>query len=74
MEYRLGSTTWPQRACSMRDNAGMRDFERHAADIPIPNGKWTCPMHPEVREDAPGTCPQCGMPLVPATEIGIPDR
>jgi len=24
---------------------------------------WTCPMHPEVREDAPGSCPDCGMAL-----------
>jgi len=25
---------------------------------------WTCPMHPEVRSDQPGTCPKCGMDLV----------
>src|SRR5262249_36604470 len=24
---------------------------------------YTCPMHPEVRRDAPGDCPICGMPL-----------
>jgi len=24
---------------------------------------WTCPMHPEVRRDAPGDCPICGMAL-----------
>jgi hypothetical protein len=23
-------------------------------------------MHPEVRADAPGKCPKCGMALVPA--------
>ena len=22
---------------------------------------WTCPMHPEIRRDGPGTCPICGM-------------
>lgn len=27
---------------------------------------WTCPMHPEVRQDGPGSCPICGMPLVRA--------
>jgi FtsP/CotA-like multicopper oxidase with cupredoxin domain len=27
---------------------------------------YVCPMHPEVVADAPGTCPQCGMKLVPA--------
>ena len=25
---------------------------------------YTCPMHPEVRQDKPGTCPKCGMRLV----------
>lgn len=29
-------------------------------------GQWTCPMHPEVRADAPGRCPKCGMDLVQA--------
>jgi len=24
---------------------------------------WSCPMHPQVRQDEPGTCPICGMPL-----------
>lgn len=25
---------------------------------------YTCPMHPEVQVDQPGTCPKCGMELV----------
>jgi hypothetical protein len=25
---------------------------------------YTCPMHPEVTSDRPGTCPKCGMALV----------
>lgn len=28
---------------------------------------WTCPMHPEVRQDHPGPCPICGMALEPMT-------
>ena len=28
---------------------------------------WTCPMHPEVRQDHPGACPICGMALEPET-------
>lgn len=27
---------------------------------------WTCPMHPQVRQDHPGSCPICGMALEPA--------
>ena len=25
---------------------------------------WTCPMHPQIVEHEPGTCPICGMDLV----------
>ncbi|HEX5759336.1 MAG TPA: heavy metal translocating P-type ATPase, partial [Thermoanaerobaculia bacterium] len=27
--------------------------------------QWTCPMHPEVLRDRPGSCPICGMALEP---------
>src|SRR5882672_7812439 len=30
-------------------------------------GKYTCPMHPEVIRDQPGSCPICGMALEPVT-------
>lgn len=29
--------------------------------------KWTCPMHPEIVRDGPGSCPICGMALEPMT-------
>ncbi len=29
------------------------------------NAWYTCPMHPEVRQKGPGTCPKCGMALEP---------
>lgn len=32
----------------------------------VPAAKlYTCPMHPEIRQDGPGICPICGMNLVP---------
>lgn len=31
---------------------------------------WTCPMHPEVRQDHPGACPICGMALEPEMVSG----
>jgi len=27
--------------------------------------RWTCPMHPEIVRDGPGSCPICGMALEP---------
>ncbi len=33
---------------------------------PAPEGAiFTCPMHPEVRQEGPGSCPICGMALEP---------
>src|SRR6478609_8510015 len=34
---------------------------------------YTCPMHPQIREDRPGNCPICGMSLEPMT-IGVGDE
>jgi P-type Cu+ transporter len=34
--------------------------ENVAADF-----KWTCPMHPQIRQAGPGSCPICGMALEP---------
>jgi len=29
---------------------------------------YTCPMHPEIRQHEPGSCPKCGMNLIPTRE------
>ena len=50
----------------------LSDPERYLS-LPAPQANapagtvWTCPMHPEVRQDHPGACPICGMALEPAT-------
>ncbi|MEO8099431.1 MAG: heavy metal translocating P-type ATPase [Acidobacteriota bacterium] len=31
------------------------------------SAEYTCPMHPEVRQNGPGTCPKCGMALEPVS-------
>ena len=37
-----------------------------AEPVAAPEGTiWTCPMHPEIRQDHPGACPICGMGLEP---------
>jgi Cu(I)/Ag(I) efflux system membrane fusion protein/cobalt-zinc-cadmium efflux system membrane fusion protein len=49
----------------------------HAVMDPVDAGTgqlWTCGMHPQVLEDSPGTCPICGMNLVPVeTETAAAD-
>lgn len=42
-------------------------------EIQTPKGfqKYTCPMHPQIVQDAPGKCPLCGMVLVPIAKPGI---
>ena len=36
------------------------------AATPVPEGTiYTCPMHPQIRQPAPGSCPICGMALEP---------
>ncbi|UFX46844.1 heavy metal translocating P-type ATPase [Bradyrhizobium sp. 41S5] len=45
----------------------------HAPEPPMPAGTiYTCPMHPEVRQVGPGSCPICGMALEPE-QISLDD-
>ena len=39
-----------------------------------PQGEYTCPMHPEIKQPGPGSCPKCGMALEPATVTGPAKR
>ncbi|WGF87134.1 heavy metal translocating P-type ATPase [Marinivivus vitaminiproducens] len=48
-----------------------REPERYADGAPreaepaVEGAVYTCPMHPEIRQDGPGSCPICGMALEP---------
>jgi len=35
---------------------------------------YTCPMHPEIKQDHPGNCPKCGMDLVPEKGVEPSDE
>jgi Cu+-exporting ATPase len=37
----------------------------HPAAKTEPQGEYTCPMHPEIKQMGPGSCPKCGMALEP---------
>ncbi|MBO9498634.1 MAG: copper-translocating P-type ATPase [Novosphingobium sp.] len=54
------------------DHAHHRAAHGHGQSLagadPVAAGEgviWTCPMHPQIRRSAPGTCPICGMALEP---------
>jgi Cu+-exporting ATPase len=36
--------------------------------------EYTCPMHPEVRQKGPGSCPKCGMALEPVDAAHVEER
>jgi len=40
-----------------------------AAEPPKTGVIYTCPMHPEIRQDGPGSCPKCGMALEPKSAL-----
>ena len=43
----------------------------HASAAPMATDTiYTCPMHPQIRQKGPGSCPICGMALEPATVTG----
>ena len=47
--------------------------EDTAKPEPVPEGTiYTCPMHPEIRQVGPGSCPICGMALRPVTVTARP--
>jgi Cu+-exporting ATPase len=53
------------------DPAKYLDKDRPAATSAPAGTVYTCPMHPEVRQIGPGSCPICGMALEP--EIATAD-
>lgn len=36
--------------------------------------KYTCPMHPEIVQDHPGSCPKCGMALEPVVAKAVEEK
>jgi len=55
--------------CRTKFAANPAKYLEPSADtdaVPVPEGTiYTCPMHPEIRQPGPGSCPICGMALEP---------
>lgn len=43
-------------------DGGGNPHTEHASEDTV----WTCSMHPQIRQSEPGSCPICGMDLIPA--------
>jgi len=53
-------------SCLERFTANPIEFlEPREPEAAIPGAIYTCPMHPEIRQEGPGSCPICGMALEP---------
>ena len=57
----------PQVTEAVRNDAAL------IAAAPQSQAQYTCPMHPEILRDAPGSCPICGMALIPIAGTGEGD-
>jgi P-type Cu+ transporter len=60
--------------CRERFEAEPARYLTRAASQPArPSARevlWTCPMHPQIVREGPGSCPICGMALEPMTPTG----
>ncbi|HZC24736.1 MAG TPA: heavy metal translocating P-type ATPase, partial [Candidatus Binatia bacterium] len=55
----------PSRYLHDEQPAAKEGLEHHRQPA-MARQEYTCPMHPEVRQQGPGSCPKCGMALEPA--------
>jgi Cu+-exporting ATPase len=52
--------------CRTKFSANPEKYLGERAPEPVVEGAiYTCPMHPEIRQEGPGSCPICGMALEP---------
>ncbi len=52
--------------CKTKFAADPEKYLKPREPEPVVEGAiYTCPMHPEIRQEGPGTCPICGMGLEP---------
>jgi len=61
-------------SCAQKFRADPQRYLRPAQPAAIledhkPGVEYTCPMHPEIVKNGPGTCPICGMALEPRTAV-----
>jgi Cu+-exporting ATPase len=70
VEHRGHTYYFCNESCLERFKANPDGFlaeggERRETAHADPDAEYTCPMHPEIRQKGPGSCPICGMALEP---------
>ena len=60
-----GTVAWKVPSMSVAPAPAPAAAPQHDHGGPQAAVEYTCPMHPEVVSAIPGTCPKCGMALVP---------
>jgi Cu+-exporting ATPase len=73
IEYDGATFYFCSQGCAAKFRATPEKYEQnnsdgassHAATKTQPQRKYTCPMHPQIVRDGPGSCPICGMALEP---------
>jgi Cu+-exporting ATPase len=66
-EYKGHTYHFCSKGCVAKFEADPERYLHPVPALPEPaNVEYTCPMHPEIRQIGPGSCPICGMALEPA--------
>ena len=71
IEHRGHTYYFCNQSCLDRFKANPEEFvgpgeaSRQISAAADPEAEYTCPMHPEIRQIGPGSCPICGMALEP---------
>ena len=64
-DYRGKKYFFCSKHCVSRFRADPEKYAAEPNPEPAHAAEYTCPMHPEIVRSAPGSCPKCGMALVP---------
>jgi P-type Cu+ transporter len=75
LEYQGATIHFCSQSCAEEFRSAPEKYaENKTVEAPMhtpaktePRGEYTCPMHPEIKQAGPGSCPKCGMALELAT-------
>jgi len=72
-KIQAGESTSDKPSCCGTRSAPAAGDQQVPGQANVQGTIYTCPMHPEVRQVGPGSCPKCGMALEPQTPAAMDD-